>query len=303
MVNGLVMWDGTAWQKRIQMLLSLRYQPGAYQPVPDRHKGDCGIEGFSSDGNAYQCFAAQEPLSTVALYQKQRGKITTDINKFINNKQRLTNVLGSVAVEFWILLVPRFESAKLLEHATAKSLQVRAAGLPYAHPQFTVRVATEELFAKEAAALACAGALKLNLPHEEPEATFLGKWSQEHVGLINNMETKIKKLPTVATPEKQLALRDFLIKRYLSGQNVLELMRERYSELYALVAEAKRRREIFLAGETLVTAAPADQTLARQRELFLTELHDSVGNVVHDQAEALTWEAIADWLMRCPLDF
>jgi hypothetical protein len=61
-------WEGNDWQEHVLTLLRSHYDPGQFQDVPDNHVGDFGIEGYSLDGCVYQCYAAQEPLSTNARY-------------------------------------------------------------------------------------------------------------------------------------------------------------------------------------------------------------------------------------------
>jgi len=114
-------WEGEEWESYIKRLLTRHYGPGNYQDVPARHKGDFGIEGYSTtDGCAYQCYATQEPCTVNQRYESQRSKITTDINKFISNQKDLQKVFGTTLIHRWILMVPISESAKLMQHASKK---------------------------------------------------------------------------------------------------------------------------------------------------------------------------------------
>ena len=89
-------WDGEDWQRHINTLLSLRYGV-RYQTIPDKDQGDWGLEGFSDDGVAYQCYAAEEPLTVSDLTDKQRNKITRDIGKFCDNSHHLATILGQIS--------------------------------------------------------------------------------------------------------------------------------------------------------------------------------------------------------------
>jgi hypothetical protein len=41
-------WNGDEWQEHIGRLLRVRYsEPGMYQEMPSRDKGDLGLEGFA----------------------------------------------------------------------------------------------------------------------------------------------------------------------------------------------------------------------------------------------------------------
>jgi hypothetical protein len=114
--------------KLIQRALKLKYShtPGMYQECPDKYLGDAGLEGFATDGTAYQCYAAREPLSEAALHERQKRKIQTDIRKF-RKQERLKKILGTTKITIWNLVVPRFGSTPLIEYANEKAAQVRKA--------------------------------------------------------------------------------------------------------------------------------------------------------------------------------
>jgi hypothetical protein len=92
MNDGIKEWSGDEWQEHIVRLLRARYsEPGMFQEMPSRDRGDLGLEGFSRDGVCYQCYAPEPPYDVKDLYEKQRGKITTDIGKFMKNRQSLAS--------------------------------------------------------------------------------------------------------------------------------------------------------------------------------------------------------------------
>ena len=75
------LWQGDEWEKWCLQLIQMAFGSDKVQPVPARHKGDLGIEAFTHDGHALQCYAVQEPVSTKERYEKQRDKLTTDLGK------------------------------------------------------------------------------------------------------------------------------------------------------------------------------------------------------------------------------
>src|SRR5690349_8707017 len=105
--------DGATWERRVKGWLRLRY-PGEFEELPADHGGDFGIEGFSRDGIAYQCYAPKSRLKAKDLYENQRTKITEDINKFIKNSNNLSKVFKGLKIHSWWLVVPEHKSAKLV---------------------------------------------------------------------------------------------------------------------------------------------------------------------------------------------
>ena len=120
MIGSTKLWDGNEWQDHIIRLLKMRYAVGEFQEVPDRHRGDFGIEGFSRDGRAYQCYSPMEPLATATRYESHRDKISADIKKFEDNKDELSALFGPTRITRWVLIVPTFDSGPLIQHAEKK---------------------------------------------------------------------------------------------------------------------------------------------------------------------------------------
>jgi hypothetical protein len=110
------------------MLLAMHYPVGELVEVPDRDKGDYGIEAFARDGCAFQCYAAEEPLTVQQLYAKQRAKMARDLKKLVDNRSGLMAILGSVRIRRWLFLVPRHDSKELVAHAARKEAELRAGG-------------------------------------------------------------------------------------------------------------------------------------------------------------------------------
>ena len=78
--------DGNEWERLVHRCLRIRYPMGDYHHVPDEHGGDGGIEGFSTDGCAFQWYSHEGELTVADLYERQRDKMSTDIKKFIDNR-------------------------------------------------------------------------------------------------------------------------------------------------------------------------------------------------------------------------
>ena len=78
-------FDGDSWEKFCQVCFKLKYEVDGYQEIP-AWQGDFGIEGFTRTGTLFQCYCPDEDYSGDELYEKQRDKITEDLNKLIKNE-------------------------------------------------------------------------------------------------------------------------------------------------------------------------------------------------------------------------
>jgi hypothetical protein len=296
-------WDPNDWESYIKLLLRVHYGPGQFVEVPAKHGGDFGIEGFSRDGCAYQCYAAQEPLSTEDLYTKQRDKITTDLNKFVKNRVQLILLLTTTIISRWILIVPRFESASIVQHCGKKAQEIRAANLPYVAVDFQVAVDTDDLFAIERAMLLKNGLTQISLPLTQVPADQITQWAGSNPVQIQTLDSKLVKLAPTQSNVQQKDRRDQMVRHLLQGQNALQELHLHYPELYEAVRHCKDGRENFLATESQLLSQSPQKLLADVLAQFKGELTDSVSGLERYTAEQLVWEAVSDWLVRCPLNF
>jgi len=297
-------WEGNEWQEHVVLLLRTRYPPGGFQEVPDKHRGDFGIEGYSRrDGCVYQCYAAQEPLSTNDRYEAQRDKITGDLNKFVRNQADLLKIFGTLKISRWILVVPFYDSALLVQHCQTKTAEILAAALPYVSHDFVVHVDTDDMFAAEKNALK-----KRNIVAIDVEASALPKpdvdrWALGNTNAVAALARKAKLLGTLNTPDRVDAFVKRMIGHHLNGQEVLRELHDRYAAVYEEVVKSKASREGFLETLALATADLPPQLLQKTLEQYINDLQNIEVVVSPRTAELLAHEAIADWLMRCPLDF
>ena len=291
------------WQERISLLLKRRYGATEFQEIPDRDRGDCGIEGFERNGSAYQCYAAEEPLSTNELYAKQRNKITKDINKFEANQADFVKIFGPTKISRWILVVPRWESKDLLKHAEKKAEEIRNANLSYVADDFFIHIATEEDFAAERQLFLDVGLAKIQMDPDEFKTATGEEWSEENDDFVKELNRKIKILNPRLDKNQLVQLRSKFIKHYMEGQNVLEKLHSEYPDLYVAVKRLKYNRQKFLETTSQIpTGTPADTFNIALSE-YKSELMEEVNGLSSNMIEILRFEAVSDWLLRCPLDF
>ena len=91
-------FEAFAWS-----LLQRRYPPERLRYFPAEMGGDRGLEGFSTDGIAYQCYADKDSLNLRARTDKQRAKLNRDTLKLKNNKDDLLELLDGVIFEYYFL--------------------------------------------------------------------------------------------------------------------------------------------------------------------------------------------------------
>jgi hypothetical protein len=302
MTAGAARLVGDDWEDWANRLLSHHFGPTDYQRVPAKDRGDAGIEGFSvSQREAFQCYGCEEPISVEARYEKQRTKMTIDIKKFIDNRDALLRLFGPLKMRRWVFFVPLFDSKEIVAHAVKKTQEVIDAALPYVDHDFRVVVTEESNFAVARDQLLGATAQGLKLLTPPITTEDVDAWSQSNDCLLGVLKNKLAKLPTLHTQADRDEFAIRVLKWYLAGQTLLERLRE-YPQVYEKVIETKSHREEYLAMGSLHGSASNVVVLETLKD-FQETLQREAKELHSFCAEQLAAEAVADWLMRCPLQF
>jgi len=297
--------EGDEWQDWATQLLQRHYPPGEYQAVPDGQSGDAGIEGFSLDGCVYQMYGPRSELNFKARHEGLRRKITEDTNKFVKNRAKLQSLLGGLKVKRWILLVPYFDSRSIVEHATKKTKEILGLSLDYVDAtDFRVMVLNEDAFAVERSALLNGGRTSVRIEGVVIDADTIDAWSVEEANseLVRVLDEKISRLPTLTTPELRIRLRRDYVSHLLHGQNILEGLRS-YPDIWSTVRRLRSERERYLFSMCMTSQAAPGAILKEAVETFIASIRECAPALALETVNAVPHEVIADWLMRCPLDF
>ncbi len=293
-------WSGEDWQEYVMHLLRRRYRPGAFQEIPDKDRGDCGLEGFSDDGNAYQCYAAQEPLSVLQRAEAQKLKITRDIKKFKDNELKLKTLFGPLQIKRWVLLVPTFDSKEVLAHAEKKAHEIRLHKLSHVDNDFAVKILTDATFSVEKKLIHDCGLSKIHINGKSPDNVEILEWEEENSPLVQVIETKLEKLGL--DQERTQKLRTRYIQHYIEGQNVLEKLHSSYEEVHNSILRCKAEKENFLETECLISGSKPSELLRETLYSYESEILKKIPSLGDNTAKILSFEAISDWLIRCPLE-
>ena len=297
-------WSGPEWQQYVLLLLKTHYGPASFQEIPDKDRGDCGLEGFSrnGDGAAYQCYCHDEPLSIADVTTKQKTKVTRDLKKLKDNGMALQAVLGGVKIDRWILVVPRFDSKELLAHTTKKAAEIRKAALPYVTTTFQIQVIKDDHFAVERAVLFDSGAKKINYQVNDPPDADVQAWAGSNDPLVQKLDQKIGRLKTVPAVSRT-PVREQFLRHYVTGQNLVEQLRVDHPEIHARLLTCQKNRERYLVTASLLTSAESPLILQKVISDYQSELDREVKGLSDSNTECLAHGTVADWLLRCPLDF
>ncbi|WP_142401144.1 hypothetical protein [Mycobacterium marinum] len=294
-------WNGRDWQDYCLRLLRVRYANHQLQEVPDRDRGDLGLEAFTHDGVAFQCYAAEEPLDVKELYEKQRDKLTKDLNKLNRPDKRadLIALFNDVRIHTYVLMVPRHASKELVKHAQAKAQEVRGWKLPFIADNFNITIETDENYECERDQI---WSIPPQLIDDRPiEGSEIEKWREQNEPLLVDAE---RKLGALGLAGKGLSVvQHTLLTQYLQGENMLTSLRRSFPDGWQAVARVKSTKEDLLALEYPPGEAESLADVKAIAEELATEICRAAPTVDQLSARVLAWSAVADWIFRCPLDF
>lgn len=291
-------WVGDEWERHATKLLHLRHPNGALQETPSQYRGDLGIDGFvRTEGLAYQCYAAQEPLTHKQLHDKQKQKITDDTQKLIDRQADVGQLLGTCVLKRWTLVVPRFTSTPLLGHCETRAAALRGAGISFIDASFKIYIAQRASFRTEEDRL-LGSVARVPIPDLPADETGVDRLADDKPEFLQNIEEKLANQLITADPKETVRS---LLYQYLEGKNIEDHLRSSVPPLFEAVQDVRRRRERALNGlGSLVNAKHADR-LQTVRHTIASDLQENLGSLTSNVRDALCDAMVIDWLGRCPL--
>lgn len=292
-------WDGREWQDYCLLLLRKRYEDHSLQEMPDRHGGDLGIEAFSLDGCAFQCYAALEPLSTNELYESQRDKLTADLSKLSKYEDELKKVFGSLKISKYVFMVHRLDSKRLIEHATTKAAQIVALQLDFISDDFRIIVVTDDQYAKERDFIVALPEQLIQPDEVTPEG--YESWTLDNSSLMEDAERKLKKIGLSGDGLSQAL--ESIAYSYLESENALTKLRANFPDHWNAAKSSRSRKERRLPMEFPAHENSSMTVVPAVVEALAKDLARDAPSLTGSVADLIAWGTVSDWLMRCPLDF
>jgi hypothetical protein len=273
------------------------------QFIPDRDRGDGGLEAYLFDGTAYQCYAAEDAYSTSDLTDAQKSKIRNDIAKLSKNEKQTKALLGTILLIRWVLLTPYFDSKTLVEYARMKSDRVRAEPRPFwCHSEFEIVVSTDDMFAYEKTKLfdQVNKKLYLDIPHPTDDDLFAAASG----GVADILSKKLIQVPSLEADAGRLnAYKSSVLIDYVRGRQQMEKLANDYPLINLAVERRFTSTLIGLSRELAGTPGGGTVVVETLMRRLASALQGDAPALSPLLCEELARYAIAQWLVDCPLFF
>lgn len=291
-------WDGAEWQNFARRLVQTRHGPQNVQDVPDRVKGDAGIEFFTTDGCCYQCYAPEQSSDTSKAASAMKHKASRDLRKLIKNQEVVRRMLGSIRVSRWILLCPFLDDKAVIAHVRTKAGQLGIHDLDYVDCNFSALVQSQIDFENELMQLR---SRSLGLPIDvQPPSTRAMEVAIAQYS--THLDQKIRRGFPDSTATERARRRNKFMLEHLRCANALDQLKQEYPDLWELYRRTIRTEEARLESIGSSSDEPRQQLNGE-----LSRLESLLPNILPSLDQPAVKEialgTLATWLVECPLDF
>lgn len=295
--NGM---DGKSWEKYCEKILRFEYDSLSVTTVPDEDRGDHGIEFFTNCGIIYQCYYPKPEYSMDEYKKKVKKKINDDIKKLSVYEKEIRELLDTIKINKWILMIPQNRSRDLIKYCNKKKKEVIEKGLEFINDSdFTVIIATDETFPTGSHYARRFHGEVIDLKVVDNLEIDSSTWKKSNSEFYDNICRKTKKI------ERNVdAIREKLIIKYVEINDLLSGYRIQFPDIYDEILEIAEHNLVVLMNDSLF----ADEVKAEGiiKELLVKnrkEIDSLETKISKDNKEIFSFGFVAQWIAECKMDF
>lgn len=267
--------------------------------------GDFGIEGFTLNGKVFQCYCPDDNYDPKLLFEKQRDKITTDLEKLILYKDDIKERIGDVKIKEWIFVTPNFSSNNINKHCRKKQKEYRARKCDLIDPDFTVLV--HDIHFLHPFLQTTLGNIhsKLLITPDGVLAADVETYKKGQSQLIDNALRKNKvRLAQADQMEAKLErLTAITIKNFLDGNDIINKWQNGFPSAYERFLAVISQLEDEVVERCLLPSEDYTQLYEDIKTLVISGISNSFVNLDNSMVRSLASRVMADWILRCPIEF
>lgn len=295
-------FDGNSWEDLCQLVFKSKYKDQQYQEMV-ASPGDFGIEGFTKlDGVAFQCYCPDTHYTKKELYDKQRDKITKDLEKLRTYENEISRRMGNTKIKEWVFVTPLITDNKLLIHAQTKQVEVVKWGLSIIDPEFKVILQDADYFATEINVIQTAkgkkitlfSALELESQAEEQDA------SEYEINISKKNKVRCT-FNGILDVEKHLKLNRLTSKKWLRSDPFLKDIEKKASEIYFHVMRVINQYESEVEELCITWRGDAEELISKVRDELAQRLDEATPTLGEAERYRIADQMTSKWIALCPL--
>lgn len=308
--------DGNSWEELCQSCYRIRYQVEHYTEIPATYEGDAGIEGFTQTGIVIQCYCPEKEFSDDELYEHQRNKMTTDINKMLLSryKERLIK-LGVPIIKEWHFVIPYYKDSRIIQHAETKRKEVlekkktNPEQYNYIDDNFIIIIKQAEDFRFEITRIIRKSitGTKVNLAIQEAPKT---DWKDCDSEKVDNIKRKVAAVMGMSDEDESLEddfneVVDTFIQSYIKGLEIMNQLRVSFAEIYEDVygLEQAYKKEVRIKTRMNTNKSMNSSIFNEILAEFGQKLKETCDYFAEATIVELKNDIVSMWLADCSMQF
>lgn len=300
--------DGDSWENLCNECYRIHYAKEHYTEIPATSQGDAGIEGFTTTGIVTQCYCPERAYSDDDLYAHQRDKMTKDITKLLDNRERLIK-LGVPTIHEWHFLIPEYLDKRIIEHAETKRKEVlkKKASNPKAYEyiadDFVILIKTAANYRVEITRLIheTLTDVKLNFAVLHTDSM---NWDECDSDKVANIERKVNAIIGEENDDIR-ELVNMYLGFYMNGLNILNMLREDFPDVYEDIVQLEQTYKKQVQMKTMLN------TKKEINSQLFNDILDDFGQKLEKDFKYLNSASIMElkldlvsgWLADCSMKF
>lgn len=295
-------FDGDSWEDLCQLVFKSKYKDNQYQEMV-ASPGDFGIEGFTKlDGVAFQCYCPDNHYTQKELYEKQRDKVTKDLEKLRTYEKEIARRLGATTLKEWVFVTPQITDNNLLKHAQTKQDEVVGWGLSIIHHDFKVIMQDADFFAKEINEIQTTKGNKITLfsaldlanSTEDQNVTIY----EENISRKNKIRCTFN---GALNEEKHLKLNLLTSRKWLESDPFLKDIEKKASDIYFHVMRVVSQYESEVEELCITWQGEAEDLISKVRDELALRIGEAIPALGEAERYRLSDQMTSKWLALCPL--
>lgn len=286
------------------MCFKQKYGNDGYQEML-ASPGDFGIEGFTATGKVFQCYCPNDNYDPALLYEKQRDKITADLEKLVHYEDDIRLRVGSMQIREWIFVTPNLSSNNILKHCKAKQNEYRSRNQTLLHPEFTVLVQDMQFLHPFIQHCLSSIHSKLSISPAGVLATEVENYRNGQSQLIDNALRKNRiRLAQVPNLEIRLEkLTAITIQHFLDGNDIITKWQHGFPSAYERFVSLTSQIESEVLEKCLLPCDDYNKLYDEIKAMVANGIGTTFDNLDVSMVRSLASRVMADWILRCPIDF
>lgn len=292
-------FSGDDWERFCETMLRNEYGVKYFWTVPAKDSGDLGIEFFTADGTIFQCYFPEKGKNMQDYKKSIQSKINKDLKKLHTNEGKISELLDSITINQWVLLIPDNESKDLITYCNKKKKEVIVKNIKFIeNDKFIVKIETAESFPRGKIFASSVCSLTIDIPLKAISDTEKNNWKSNNSSFSDNIIRKSACLMGDQADNFEASI----VENYIQNEMVLERLLDDYPDLFNLIEDSASAQLDLMKQDSLFTSPDSkfvQNVIKNNRDAF--SMHSSLFSAKN--IAAFPFGYLSKWIAECYMDF